>query len=111
MTVKDISNGPDGVIWLVGAVLVVISILMLSGKGGWLIAGYNTASEEEKNKYDEKKLSRVTGVGMSLITVMVFVMALFEDVLPATFVYIFGAFVAVVSITIIVLLNTICKNK
>lgn len=40
----------------VAALFAVLSILLLSGKGSWLIAGYNTASPEEKAKYDSKKL-------------------------------------------------------
>ena len=30
--------------------LLVISIVLLCGRGSWLIAGYNTASEEEKRQ-------------------------------------------------------------
>lgn len=32
-----------------------ISLVLLMGKGAFLIAGYNTASEKEKRKYNEKK--------------------------------------------------------
>ena len=38
------------------AVFIVLSAILLSGNGAMLIAGYNTAKEEEKAKYDEKKL-------------------------------------------------------
>lgn len=31
-------------------VFFIISIVILIGKGDWLIAGYNTASEEERKK-------------------------------------------------------------
>ena len=34
--------------------LLVISIVLLCGRGSWLIAGYNTASEEEKRQYNTK---------------------------------------------------------
>ena len=44
---------------------------LLMGKGSFLIAGYNTASEKEKRKYNEKKLCRTVGVYMALITVLV----------------------------------------
>ena len=37
--------------------LLVISIVLLCGRGSWLIAGYNTASEEERKKYDEKNFA------------------------------------------------------
>ena len=48
-----------------------ISLPLLMGKGSFLIAGYNTASEKEKRKYNEKKLCRTVGVYMALITVLV----------------------------------------
>ena len=48
-----------------------ISLALLMGKGSFLIAGYNTASEKEKRKYNEKKLCRTTGTYLALITVLV----------------------------------------
>ena len=40
--------------WIIFAVFAVMGVLFWTGKGGWLIAGYNTASAEEKKKYDEE---------------------------------------------------------
>ena len=37
------------------AVFIALSAILLSEHGAMLIAGYNTAKEEEKAKYDEKK--------------------------------------------------------
>ena len=48
-----------------------ISLVFLMGKGSFLIAGYNTASEKERRKYNEKKLCRTVGAYMALITVLV----------------------------------------
>ena len=48
MTLKDIHKGPDWVLWAVVVLFAVISIVLLSGHGANLIAGFNTASEEEK---------------------------------------------------------------
>ena len=47
MTLKDISSGPDWVIWVVGIILAIFSIILLTGHGANLIAGYNTAGKEE----------------------------------------------------------------
>lgn len=41
---------------------LLIGIYMLTGRGGFLIAGYNMLPEEQKQKYDEKRLCRFTGV-------------------------------------------------
>src|SRR5690606_26498089 len=47
---------------LVGMILLLIlGIALLQGKGAWLIAGYNTLSDEEKAKYDELALCKATG--------------------------------------------------
>ena len=43
---------------LVSASFLVLGIVFSRGKGTSLIAGYNTASPEEKAKYDEKKLCK-----------------------------------------------------
>jgi len=76
-----------------------------------LIAGYNTASKKEQEKYNSKKLCRVMGCGMAVITVMIFVMAIGENVLPASFANVFGAVVLADCIVMVVLCNTICRKK
>lgn len=57
------------------AVLAIAGITLLSGKGTWMIAGYNTASPEERAAFDEKELCR--GVGAIMIVLSGF-MALLE---------------------------------
>ena len=49
--------------WVVVVILAVMSIVLLAGKGSFLIAGFNTASKEVKQKYDVKRLCRVVGGG------------------------------------------------
>lgn len=52
---------------------IALGIYLLQGKGGWLIAGYNTMSPEEKEKYDEADLCKATG---KLILAIAFTLAL-----------------------------------
>ncbi|MEK4757280.1 DUF3784 domain-containing protein [Macrococcus sp. FSL W8-0367] len=47
---------------------LLIGIYMLTGRGGFLIAGYNMLPKEQKQKYDEKRLCRFTGVMIILAT-------------------------------------------
>ncbi len=47
-TLAETANGSVWVVWLTGGLLFVVSIVLLSGKGSFLIAGYNTAPAEEK---------------------------------------------------------------
>lgn len=51
MTLKDISNGPDWIMWIVVILFAILSIVFLTGHGAGFIAGYNTAGKEEKSKY------------------------------------------------------------
>ena len=110
MKLVDLATGPDWIVWIVFVIFAVFSIILLSGHGNWFISGYNTASNEEKEKYDEKKLCRTMGIGMSVIAILLLIMGVFENILPAFFVYIaLGIILADVVITI-VLGNTICRR-
>lgn len=54
------------VAYIILGLLATLSIILLTGHGSFLIAGYNTASPEEKAKYDAKKLCRAVGVTLLL---------------------------------------------
>ena len=110
MKLADLASGPDWVVWIVFVIFAVLSIVLISGHGSWFISGYNTASKEEKEKYDEKKLCRTMGIGMSIIAILILIMGLFETVLPAFFVYIAVGIIVVDVVVIIVLGNTLCRK-
>ncbi len=57
----------DGVLCVV---FLILSVILLSGHGAWLIAGYNTAPDEKKEKYDGEKMSRAAGVLMLFVAVL-----------------------------------------
>ena len=50
-------------------IFIVLAIILLIGKGDMLIAGYNTASEEERNKVDIKRLRIVMAILMVITAV------------------------------------------
>ena len=110
MKLADLASGPDWGVWIVFVIFAVLSIVLLSGHGSWVISGYNTASKEEKEKYDEKKLCRTMGIGMSIISILILIMGLFENVLPAFFVYIALGIILVNVVVIIILGNTLCRK-
>lgn len=78
---------------LIGIIVVVLigiaTIVLLSGHGGILIAGYNTASEEEKAAYDEKKLCRIIGAGFFMIEVGLIGLMIVQDLSIISVVLIF----------------------
>ena len=110
MKLADLATGSDWIVWIVFAIFVVLSIILLSGHGSWFISGYNIASNEEKEKYDEKKLCRTMGIGMSIIAILALTMGLFENILPAFFVYIALGIILVDAVVIIILGNTLCRK-
>lgn len=62
-------------VYVLIALFVLMGILLLTGRGSFLIAGYNTASKEEKEKYDEKKLCRSMGVFLIVVSIIVSIIA------------------------------------
>ena len=110
MKLADLSTGPDWVVYVGFIIFAVLSIALISGHGSWLISGYNTASKEEKEKYNEKKLCRTMGIGMSVIAILLLIMGVFENILPAFFVYIALGIILADVVIIIVLGNTICRR-
>ena len=55
---------------------IVLAIILLMGKGDKLIAGYNTASEEERKKVDIKRLRIVMAILMVITAVFCAVLPL-----------------------------------
>ena len=110
MKLADLATGSDVIVWIVFGIFAVISIILLSGHGSWFISGYNTASKEEKEKYEEKNLCRKMGIGMSIIAILVLTMGLLENILPASFVNIALGIILVDVVVIIILGNTLCRK-
>lgn len=110
-TLADISTGPDWLLYVLLILFGIISALLLSGKGSWLIAGYNTTTKENKQKYNKKLLCRVVGGGMLLLTLMLLFMTIFENTLPASFALIFAIVAVLDAAAIVILCNTVCKKS
>ena len=45
----------------IGAILIGLSVVMLTGRGSFLIAGYNTMPESKKAEYDAAALCKFIG--------------------------------------------------
>lgn len=50
--------------------LIAMSIVLLCGKGAWLIAGYNTLSKNEKEQYDSAALCKFIGKYLLIISLL-----------------------------------------
>lgn len=96
------------VLIIVAALLLIMGIVILIGKGDNLIAGYNTASKEERAKYNIKRLRGLIG---GLLIAMAPMMLLLAGEPSTEKVWSFTALVLVVCIVVVILANTWAKKK
>ena len=88
------------------ALFVVLAIIFASGKGANLIAGYNTASREDKAKTDEKKLLKAMSVFMFVLAGCFLVSALSQVFNVKALIWIGQALFVVSLIIGLIYLNT-----
>ena len=96
------------VLIIIAAILLIMGIIILIGKGDNLIAGYNTASEEEMAQYNIKRLRGLIG---SLLIILAPTMFLLHRESTMTTTWSFLAIVFILSIVVIILANTWAKKK
>ena len=96
------------VLIILATIMLIMGIIILIGKGDNLIAGYNTASKEERSKYNIKRLRGLIG-GFLLILAPMMVLLLGGESLVAGFSFI--AFTFVLCIVLAILANTWAKKK
>ena len=63
------------IILILALMFLVIGVFLFFGKGKWLIAGYNTMSKKEQEKYDGKKLCKAVGSLCFVCCIMLCIMA------------------------------------
>ena len=90
---------------------VVLGIVFFSGKGSFLIAGYNTSSPEEKSRYDEKALRHAMGGLMFALAACCVVMALSEVFQMTAFLWIGLILFFAAAISGVIYMNTSQKIK
>ena len=94
---------------IIAVLFLVFAIVFLMGKGDKLIAGYNTASEEEKRKVDIHKL-RILMAIISVITAgYVSILPIIGDNPQDQMVGVFVFFA--ITILFVILANTWAKKK
>ena len=96
------------VLIIIAAILLIMGIIILIGKGDNLIAGYNTASEKEKAQYNIKRLRGLIG---SLLIILATTMFLLHREPTMTTTWSFLAIVFILSIVVVILANTWAKKK
>ena len=94
---------------ILSIIFIVLAIVFLMGKGDKLIAGYNTASEEEKSKVNIKRLRLL----MAVICVITAGYVSIQPIILNDRAVQIGAFFAffLVMIIFVILANTWAKKK
>lgn len=90
----------------IAALFVVLGAVFAAGKGAGLIAGYNTASREEREKTDEKKLLRAMSGFMFVLAGCFLISALSGVFHVRSLIWIGQALFLVSLIAGLILLNT-----
>ena len=96
------------VLIILAAIFLIMGIIVLIGKGDNLIAGYNTASKEERSQYNVKRLRGLIG-GLLIVLAPMMLFLLGDESFAAT-----GAFVGltlVLTIVVVILANTWAKKR
>ena len=99
------------VLIIVDIILVILGIVILTGKGDFLIAGYNTAKKEEKEKVNVQRLRWVVAGLLFMVTLIISIPCLIgveDNAMANLFVPICAIFATVVAV---ILANTWCMKK
>jgi len=86
---------------IIASVMTILGIVILVGKGDKLIAGYNTGSEEDRKKYDVRRLRIIIGIMLILMAIASLLLLFDESIIamlsfaPIVFVLIVVAFLLV----------------
>lgn len=104
-------EGDDGLIFVIIMIVVfsLCGIIFAFGKGGFLIAGYNTASKEEKDKYNKKRLTRCMSIFCFSNAIVMAVMGYIDTDKFAISVGL--PIILLLIVLLIVCVNKFCKNE
>ena len=92
-------------------IMFVLGVVILSGKGDNLIAGYNTASEKERQEVNIKRL-RMVVAGICILVSVLLVIPFFIGKEDDVSCQVFSALgIMLIAIIGLVLANTWCKRK
>ena len=96
------------VLIIVALVCAGLGIWILIGKGDNLIAGYNTASKEERERYDIKRLRGLIG-GLMIVLAPLLLLMIGKESMAS--IWSFCGIVLVLCIVVVILANTWAKMK
>lgn len=88
---------------VVACILMIMSILMFTKVGNYLVAGYNTSTSEEKDMVNIKNVKINLGILLNIGSIMIFIFGLLPkyDEKVFTLAIIIYAFIAIIDVLVI----------
>ena len=96
----------DIIVILLASLCLILALVIFVGKGDWMIAGYNTASPKEREKYNIKRLRIVLSVLM--VVTALFVLSILYT--PPYLIALTAQVLLIVCIIGVILANTWAKK-
>lgn len=96
---------------IITLLFIALAVVILAGKGDWLIAGYNTASQQEKQQVNIKRLRLVVAAILVLTVVALDIPFIIGQENDASAHVVAVIVVLCVAVAGIILANTWCKKK
>ena len=96
----------------ISTVFIILTIILLSGKGTFLIAGFNTLSKEEKQKYNKKAFSKQVGWFLLLIDIPIVILTILDQIgkMKDSYALLTGLYIVLV-VAIFMILSSIKRHK
>ncbi|QPQ30395.1 DUF3784 domain-containing protein [Lysinibacillus sp. JNUCC 51] len=100
----------DAIVWFIIMIpFLIFAIVLSQGNGAFLIAGYNTMSDSEKEKYNEKALAKFVGKVMYGYCVCLLLWGL-NDLFKTEWLFLLGL-VLFIGLTIFVVVYANTRNR
>lgn len=93
----------------IALMMAALAFVILKGWGDRLIAGYNTASKEEQEKFNIKRLRIVVAAMILFVSALILVAACFDDITGITLDFL--PVLLIVVVIGIILVYTWCRKK
>ena len=100
---------PIIMVGVISLIMVLLGVVVILGKGDKLISGYNTASEEEKAKFNIKRLRWLVALACWMTAIFTMSIVFFGG--NTLYIALSTVSYVVIVIALIVCCNTWAKNK
>ena len=107
--VHTLTGHPILEVGIISIIIAILGVVVLVGKGDWLIAGYNTASKEKKAKVNIKRLRLLVAIVCWLAAVYSMLLVFFAD--NTLLCGVLTAFFVIITLLFLVISNTWAKIK